>query len=477
MTKLKTFSDSEKLFSNSRLWALIWPLLIENFLQISLGLADTLMVASLGEEAVSGVSLVDQINILVMQIFAALGTGGAVVCSQYIGRQDKRNSSETARQVLIAVTISSTVLMLAGLLCYKQLLAVTFHGIKPDVSDAANRYFFISLFAIPGLALYNAAAALFRANGNSAISMKIAVLVNVLNIGGNALMIYGFHWYVEGVAFPTFVSRTAAAIVLLYFLYKTKRNTVKTASETDNEYISIKGIFHTLPKAAFISRIMKIGIPNMLEGSSFQFGKILVLNIVAAFGTGAIAANAAGNTLASIEVIAGNAVGLAMLTVIGQCIGAGKKDQAIYYTKKLTAWAYLSFFAVNLPLLIFSKKILMLFNLSIDTTNAAWAITLCHGILGILFWCLSFCLPNALRAAGDTTFTMIVSTASMWIVRVGLAIVFQKTRLCGLMDYFNLPECFGALCVWFAMVIDWIVRLSFFVWRFYSGKWLTKKVI
>lgn len=462
------------MFSNKKLWKIIWPLLIEQILQISLGIADIFMVSSLGEAAVSGVSLVDQINVLLSAIFTALATGGAVVCSQFIGRKDSKNSQETAKQLLLIVLTVSLSLMILGLFVYKYILRFLFGNIEQEVMNASQRYFLISLYAIPGIALYNAAAALFRSNGNSRISMNIAILVNILNIGGNALLIYIFHFYVEGVAWPTFISRTAAAFILILCLYYGKDDKEGTK---DNNYISIKGISRTRPNPFFIGKILKIGIPNMLENSSFQFGKVIVLNVVTFFGTGAIAANAAGNTLAGVEVIPGNALGICMLTVVGQCLGAGRKDQAVYFTKKLMLWAYLSFAAINIPFLLSSHWILSLLGLNEDTINAAWAIVLTHGILGIIFWCMSFCLPNALRAAGDSTYTMVVSMLSMWIIRVGLSFVFQKTRLCGLMDYFNMPECYGALCVWFAMICDWLIRITFIATRIASGKWLDKKVI
>jgi len=442
---------------------------------MSLGLVDIFMVSSLGEAAVSGVSLVDQINILLTALFGALATGGAVVCSQYIGRRDCRNSQETAKQLLLVVTVVSLFILVLGLFVYKPLLRLLFGNIEVDVMEASERYFLISLYAIPGIALYNAAAALFRANGNSRISMYIAILVNVLNIGGNAIMIYGMHYYVEGVAWPTCISRTVAALVLVLLLYYEKGG--KGVDKETSRYISIKGLAKTRPNKELISKILKIGVPNMLENSSFQFGKVIVLNVVTLFGTGAIAANAAGNSLAGVEVIPGSALGICMLTVIGQCLGAGRKDQAVYYTKKLMLWAYVGFAALNIPFLLSSRWILGLLGLSEDTINAAWAIVMIHGVLGIIFWCASFCLPNALRAAGDAKYTMIVSMASMWTIRVGLSFVFQKTRLCGLMDYFNLPESYGAMCVWFAMISDWLVRITFILIRIASGKWLNKKVI
>lgn len=462
---------SGSLFSNKQLLSIIWPLVVEQLLQMSLGLADIFMVSSLGEAAVSGVSLVDQINVLLTAIFSALATGGAVVCAQYIGSRNVKQAQNTSKQLLLSVGVISVVLLIAGIFTYKWILNITFHGIEADVMDSSQRYFLISLYAVPGIAIYNAAAALFRANGNAKISMKIAVLVNVLNIGGNAILIYVFKWDVEGVALPTFLSRTVAAAVLLFCLYRGNKK------DNNQEYISIKGIFRTKPEWTLISKILKIGIPSMMENSSFQFGKILVMNVVTSFGTGAIAANAAGNTLSGIEVIPGQAIGMAVLTVIGQCIGAGEKEQAKYYTRKLMIWAYVSFIGLNIPYLASSRWILSFLGLSADTMNAAWAIVMTHGVLGCIFWCMSFVLPNALRAAGDATYTMIVSALSMWIVRVGLSFVFQKTRLCGLMDYFNWPECFGALCVWFAMISDWIVRITFFLIRYFKGTWLRKRVI
>ena len=179
--------ENKKLFSNHDLWLLIWPLLVEQLLQITLGMADIVMVASLGEASVSGVSLVDSINVLLTQIFAALATGGAVVCSQYIGSGKYDMADKTAKQLLYTITAVSVFIMIAGFAFYKPLLRIIFGNIEEDVMSASRKYFLITLFALPGIAIYNAAAALFRAQGNSKVSMLIALLVNVLNIGGNAL--------------------------------------------------------------------------------------------------------------------------------------------------------------------------------------------------------------------------------------------------------------------------------------------------
>ncbi|AEE17575.1 MATE family efflux transporter [Treponema brennaborense] len=448
----------KRLFSNRDLWRLIWPLMIEQFLAITLGMADIIMVGSLGEAAVSGVSLVDNIQILIVNIFAALATGGAVVCAQYIGSRQDEMVSKTAKQLIYAVVLVAVVTMTVCLLTRRPLLSLIFGRIDADVMDNAQTYFMLMMFGLPSIALYNGCAALFRAQGNSRISMYIAALVNVINIGGNAFFIYGLHWGVAGVAVPTLAARTVAAGVLLFLLYRNKPYKGAPA-------INIKGILAVKPDFRIIKHILAIGIPNGLENSMFQVGKILVITLIATFGTGAIAANAAANTIASFEVLPAAAIGLAMLTVVGQCIGAGRLEEAKYFTRKLTGMGYAGMLILNVPLLFFARRIISVYGLSADTTDLAWKMLMCHGICGMLVWPLSFTLPNALRASNDAKFTMVVSLLSMWFIRVGLSYVFAW--------YTGL----GALCSWVAMVIDWVARSGAFVVRFRRGKWQHKTLI
>lgn len=319
-------------------------------------MADIIMVATLGESAVSGVALVDSVYILVQTIFAALATGGAVVCSQFIGQKRADMASRTAIQLLYALVFGSVVIMIIGLMFHKTLLTALFGNVDPLVMSNANTYFFYMLIALPSIALYNGCAALFRSQGNSKVSMFTSILINILNIGGNAIMLYGLKSGVEGVAIPTFIARTAAALILFVLLYRRKiihfpfRNTEKhQASFNALNQISIRGIEKFRIEGNLISKILHIGIPTGLENSIFQVGKILVVTLVASFGTGAIAANAASNTISSFEVLPGHSIGLALLTVVGQCIGAGKPEQAVYYTKKLMILAYISMAALNIP--------------------------------------------------------------------------------------------------------------------------------
>ena len=443
------------LFTKKDIWSLVWPLMIEQLLAITLGIADIIMVATLGESAVSGVSLVDSIFIFINQLFAALATGGSVVCSQYIGKGSPELASKTAKQLLITVFVSAAVVAAIGFFSMNGLLSALFGNIEPDVMQNANTYFFWMLVGLPSVAVYNACAALFRAQRNSRISMFTGFVINVLNIGGNAIMLYGLHSGVEGVAIPTFIARTTAAVILLVLLYEPRRNQI----------FSIKGIIRTKPDVYLIKKILQIGVPNGLENSMFQLGKILVITLVATFGTGAIAANAASNTISAFEVLPASSIGLAMLTVIGQCMGAKRPDEAVYYTKRMMAAAYISMAALNVPLLLSARWLIGIYGMSPETTELGWRMLMCHGLTGIIFWPASFTLPNALRAANDARYTMIVSLISMWTVRVGLSYVYANT--------FGL----GAFGVWVAMSTDWVFRGLFFVIRFKSGKWKNRQLV
>ena len=443
------------LFTKKDIWALVWPLMVEQLLAITLGIADIIMVATLGESAVSGVSLVDSIFIFINQLFAALATGGAVVCSQYIGKGSPDMASKTAKQLLGTVFISAVVVAVIGFVSMNGLLGALFGNIEPAVMENARTYFFWMLVGLPSVAVYNACAALFRAQRNSRISMFTGFVINVLNIGGNAIMLYGLHSGVEGVAIPTFIARTTAAVILLVLLYKPRATQI----------ISIKGIIRTKPDVYLIKKILQIGVPNGLENSMFQLGKILVITLVATFGTGAIAANAASNTISAFEVLPASSIGLAMLTVIGQCMGAKRPDEAVYYTKRMMAAAYISMAALNVPLLLSARWLIGLYGMSPETTELGWQMLMCHGLTGIVFWPASFTLPNALRAANDARYTMVVSLISMWTVRVGLSYVYANT--------FGL----GAFGVWVAMSTDWVFRGLFFVIRFKSGKWKNRQLV
>jgi len=409
------------------------------------GMADTMMIASRGEAAVSGVSLVDTIAVLLIGLFGALATGGAVVAAQFLGHREPEKACRAANQLVVSVGIVSFVLMVISLVFNKQILHLIYRDIDAEVMTNARIYFYITAVSFPFLALYNAGAALFRAMGNSKISMYVSLIMNAINVVGNAFFLFVLHWNVEGVATATLLSRVAAAVIMMLRIRKSS-NTIHI-----DEHLRLGFDWK------MIKRILNIGVPNGLENSIFQLGKILVSGLTASFGTTAIAANSVAGTIASFEVIPGSAMCLAMITIVGQCVGADDEKQMRYYTRRLIAITYGAMFVLNIVVLFVLDGILMLYNLEPATAGVAKQLMILHGVACILIWPLSFVLPNALRAANDVKFTMAASLLSMWTFRIFLSYVLAKG--------FQL----GVLGVWIAMVIDWVFRSISFLLRFGLG--------
>ena len=412
---------SHYLFDNQALVSLIVPLIIEQLLTVLVGMADSIMVANVGEAAVSGVSLVDQIMVLLINIFAALATGGAVVAGQYLGQKNKEQACKSTTQLMWSMGFISLVITAFVYACKYWILHGVFGQIEADVMHHADVYLLIVTASIPFIALYNGGAAVFRAMGNSEVSMKVSLLMNAINVSGNAILIYGFHCGTEGVAIPTLVSRFVAAFIIIKLLLK------------DNWSLHLERTYRFNPDWSMIRKILSVGIPNGLENSMFQLGKVLVLSLVSTFGTYAIAANAVSNVITLFSILPGQAICLAVTTVIARCVGAGDYEQAKYYNK--------------------------VYNLSEAASEATRHIIWFHGFCAILIWAESFTLPATFRACGDAKACMIISTVSMWIFRVGASYILGKNL--GL----------GVFGVWVAMIIDWAFRSLLFGIRYFSGKW------
>lgn len=438
---------NNRLFSRNDLVRLIIPLIVDQFLQVAVGLSDSIMVARVGEAAVSGVSLVDTVMLLIINIFTALATGGAVIAGQYLGRKDPKTGCEATAQLFNFTFLFSIFIMILGYLGQNVILYHVFGKIEPEVMKDSRTYLLIVLSSIPMIAMYNAGAAIFRAMGNSNIAMKTSLLMNSINVFGNALLIFGFHRGVEGVAIPTVVSRGVACVVILILL--------------NNQEHELH-ILHPYPfkiKWNVLKKILYIGIPNGLENSMFQLGKIAVLSLVSGLGTASLAANAVGNNIANFAILPGMSFGFALLTVCAQCVGAGDFEQVKYYTKHMLRVEYLCLIASNLIVILALPFILSVYNLSDEAAQYANDIILYHAACVVTIWPLSFTLPNTLRAAADVKITMVLSIISMWVFRFGFSYLLTMVFHMGI---------FG---VWVAMTIDWLVRGIFFVCRYRSGRW------
>ncbi len=434
------------LFSGKDLRKLIIPLIFEQALAITVGMADTMMISSVGEAAVSGVSLVDMINILMFNIMAALATGGAVVTSQCLGARHKKDARRSAKQLLYTVIFAGVLIGLIVILLRGPMLHLFFGSIESDVMENALIYLTISAFSFPFLAVYNACAALFRSMGNSQITLKVSILINLINVAGNAICIFGLHMGAAGVAIPSLISRAVGSVILYILL----RNPAL-------DICFVKEPFHL--DLGMVKKILYIGIPSGVENGIFQLGRVLVVSIISGFGTVQIAANGVANNLDSVGILVGQAVNLAMITVIGQCVGAGDESQVRFYTKKLLVMAYLPTIGLNIVLFLILNPVLGLYGLSAETTQLARILVFIHNGCACFLWPLSFTLPNMLRACNDVRYTMIVSIASMFIFRIGFSYLI------------GVQMGYGAIGVWIAMVLDWLCRITCFVMRYLRGKW------
>ena len=445
--------QQQHMFSNRMICSLLIPVVLEQLLNSIMGTADTMMVSNVGSAAISAVSLVDSINVLVIQAFSALAAGGAIVCAQYIGQRNKEKANESARQVLFIITAISAAVSLICLVFQKPLLRLIFGSVEAEVMRASETYFFYTALSFPFIAAYDSAASIFRAQDNTKGPMLISMISNVMNIAGNAVMIWGFHMGVAGAALSTLISRVFCAVVVLIQLRKDRQEIVV------RDYIRIR------PNWSMIKRILGIGIPSGVENSMFQLGKLAIQSTVSTLGTAAIAAQAMTNILENLNGIAAIGVGVGLMTIVGQCLGAGRQDEAVYYIKKLCVIAEVIIIISCLGVFALTKPITILGGMEKESADMCFHMMMWITIVKPLVWIMAFIPGYGLRAAGDVKFSMITSCCTMWVCRFCLC-VFLIRRL-----------GFGPMGVWIGMFADWTVRSIIFTWRFHSRKWLQHKVI
>lgn len=441
------------LFDNKALFWLVLPIAIEQLLNLLMGLADTMMVSTVGSEAISAVALVDSINNLVIQVFTAMASGAAIICSQYIGSGNNEDSNKAARQVVLTVSVISFAIMALGLLGGERLLRFVFGAVEDSVMANSLIYFTLTVISYPFLALFSAGAAFYRAAGNSKFPTKVSVISNFINIAGNALFIYVFKWGVAGAAFATLFSRIFSTVVIYYCLRKPKQTIV------------IKNYLKIRPDMALIVSILAIGIPSGIENGMFQFGKVAIQSTVSTMGTAVISAQAMTNVLEMLAGVLCHGIGIGLMTVVGQCIGARRIEEAKYNIVKLMCAAWVGVLVSCLFVWALTKPVTRISGMEPEAAKLCFEMMSLITIVKPIFWVGSFGIPYGLRAAGDVKFPMIVSVCSMWGCRVALCTFL--VRVCHL----------GLIAVWLGMFADWIIRAVIFVLRFLSGKWVHEEMI
>ena len=441
------------LFPRRALWMLLIPLIIEQMLNSLMGMVDTLMVSRVGAEAISAVSLVDSINNLVLQVFAAMAAGAAIICSQYLGRKDEKGCNDAAKQIVLTVVVISSVIMIIGVGFRKPLLHLIFGSVEEAVMTNAQMYFLITALSYPFIALFQAGAAFYRACGNSKFTMKTALIANVANIVGNTLFIFVLQMGAAGAAVSTLISRALCAFVVFYALRK------------PGYAIQLKNYFSIRPDLNLIVKILAIGVPSGIENGMFQFGKLAIQSTVSSLGTAAIAAQAMTIIFENVNGMAAVGIGIGLMTVVGQSIGAGRQEEAKYYIVKLAGYAEIAMIISCILVYIAARPVTVLAGMSEESTALCMQMILAITIVKPLLWVPSFTPPNGLRAAGDVRFSMITATLTMWLCRVALSIFLMRVVKT------------GPIGVWYGMFADWGVRGVIFTIRFVREKWLRFKVI
>ena len=448
--------DAQKhLFDNKKMAALLIPLAIDQLLNSFMGTVDTLVVSNLGSAAISAVTLVDSINILVIQAFYALSTGGTIVCAQYLGQKKLGHAVHSAEQTLFIVTFISLVTAALCILFDRQILRLIFGTVEADVFNSARTYFFFSSLSYPFIALYDAGSSIFRAQKNTSFPMAMSVIANIANVIGNVVLVLILGQGVAGAAISTLAARALCAFLVL----------MRLAKPRENQPVHVSNYIRIRPHMPLIRRILHIGIPAGIENSMFQFGKLAIQSSVSTLGVTAMAAHAMASNFESFNGIAGVGVGIGLMTVTGHCLGAGRKDEAVYYVKKFCVAAEIAVAGSCILLFLLARPIVTLSGMETESMNIFLGLLTLITIVKPLIWVPSFIPAYALRAAGDVKYTMIISCLSMWLCRVSLCIFL--IRGLGV----------GPVAVWIGMFSDWLIRGILFTKRYMSRKWLEFQVL
>ncbi|MBE5808240.1 MAG: MATE family efflux transporter [Clostridiales bacterium] len=442
-----------QIFSNKKLKAMIVPLLIEQLLQLVVGIADTMMVSYAGEATVSGVSLDTMIYTIFIYLFTAVATGAAVIVSQYIGRNDKASANLAASQGFHIAGVTSLVCLALTLVFGNAVLAALYAHVDGAVMSACRIYLRIVALSFPANAIYNAGAALYRSMGRTRTTMIVSGCMNLLNVIGNAIGVFVLKAGAAGVAWPTTISWYFAAVVM----------TALCLNEKNQVFVRFGDMLRLRRDMA--GRILRIAVPNAAEQVLFQLAKVVLGSLIATFGTSQIAANGIGQTLWSLAACMCTSMSPVFITVVGQCMGAGDTEAAAWYMRKLTRLSLMLSTLWNAMVLLLVPLILPLYAVTPETRHYIWVIVIIHNIFAALVQPFAMPLSSGLRAAGDVQFSLWSSLLCTVVFRTALSFAL------------GLGLGMGIVGIAWAMVLDWCLKAVLDVLRFRGNRWKDKKVI
>lgn len=436
-----------------QVFAIIIPIFVDSAFIVLMSLMSTAMISSSGVAAVSAVSMVDSINMFIINLFVAIATGGTVIVAQYKGSGNQEMVSKAASQAISAVAIVSIVISVFVMLFHTSALSLLFGNADADVLHNAKIFLIGSCISYPFIAIYQAVTGVLRGVSETKACLLLSLILNLSYFGLNIVLIKLFDMGVIGLSISLILARVLGMAASLIYLLRYNQSLRFKISNALRVNFSI------------LKKIMFIGIPFAAEQMFFNGGKLLTQTFIVQLGTLAITVNAISNSLSMLFQIGGTALSVAVVTVVGQCIGRKNIEDARKFIKSFMLLSTVFFVLITAIILPFFPLLVSIYSPPKEIIPAIFALILLLSIAQPFLWSLSFVMPSALRAAGDSKFTSVTSLLSMWLFRIILGYILGITLQFGLMG------------VWLAMVAEWGIRGVIFAWRFKGDKWYRHKLI
>ena len=466
------------LFTAKQLLWLVAPIVIEQIFSTSLGFFDSLMVSNMNatqavrSNASNAIGNVDYINNLIIQLFSAFATGGAIVTSQALGAGDRERANKVAKQLLMLVICVSLAVGGVCLALNKPILRLFYGNVDDSTFSYQRTYFYVTAASFPFIGLFNACAALLRAQRKSFSTMASAAISCVVNVGLNAVFLFALGMGVLGAGLATLFCRAIPAVFMLALL-----------GGRDNA-VRVRLLERFRFDKAMIRSILRLAVPSGVETALFQLGKLMTNTFVNAgvYATGAKSitgvdeagelihiniqanGNAIANQINNFASVVGSGVGTSSLTVIGQSVGAGDPDQVKYYMKRMFVISYIANGICVGTILALMPLLTQLYGYAEEAKAIGRQCLWFCLIFQFFLYPLSFTAPSILKATSDVKYVMVCAVVSMFTMRVSLAFLLTTDRLPGM------PEL-GAMGYWIGMCSDWVLRSVLFSTRLLSGRW------
>ena len=444
---------SGECFSFKSLTVLFLPILVDQAMVAILNIINSSMVSSSGEGAVAAVNMVDSINLFMINFFIAIATGGTVVVAQYMGRYEAKKAGEASAQAILSCTLCAIAIGALIIAFADPLLSVLFGQADENVMSNARVYLIGCCISYPAFAVFQSVAGALRGMGDTRASMMLSVGMNVVVVILNFIFINGIGLGVLGVTFSLNIARMMAAVASVFYLIRTKHE------------LCIKLRYFLRFSRPLQKSIMLIGLPSASEQMFFHGGKILTQTFIVSLGTASMTAYAISMSMIVLFQVPGQALNLAIMTVVGQCMGAGNIQEAKKFIRSFLVTSFILCTLIALVMLPFTPLMYQMYSPPDGIAFEAFSCMFISIAGTPILWSMAFITPSALRAAGDAKFTSIAAMLSMWIVRVMLGYLL------------GIVLEFGIVGVVSAMVLEWGVRALIFALRKRGSRWYQHKVI